>query len=235
MIKLVLLIVAATLYLNPLYPVYAESDSNSAMSKPPINTARLAEEKMRLASKEAEIRNKMEDKREKIASRVGEMKEKHASRAAYLKEKLAKFKDQVKAQRVEKVSENLQTINSNRSKMMTTHLEMLTKILNTIEDKVNEGATAGKNVDSAKSAISTARTAIEKASTAVSTQKTEDYAIEVNSETTVKADATAARDTLLKDLKSNVELIKQAREAVSAALKAAKEVLGVAATPTASV
>lgn len=232
MIKLVLLIVAATLYLNPLYPVYAE---NSNMTGPNMTLKRMEDSREKMASKEAELKNKMEDRREKIASKVGEMKEKYASRAAYLKEKLAKFKDQVKAQRVEKVSENLQTINSNRTKMMTVHLETLTKVLNTIEDRVNEGAANGKNVDSAKSAISNARSAIEKATAAVAKQSTGDYAIEVNTETTVKDDAKEARDSLLTDLKSTHELIKQAREAVSAALKAAKEALGVAATPGASV
>ena len=116
------------------------------------------------------------------------------------------------------------------------------KVPKHVEDRVNEqssssneGATNGKNIESAKSAISNARSAIEKASAAVAKQSTGDYAIEVNTETTVKEDAKASRDALLTDLKSTHELIKQAREAVSAALKAAKEALGVAATPGASV
>jgi hypothetical protein len=227
--KLVLCLVAATLYLNPLYPVYAIEGSNTAPKPLGPTTAikRMEDNREKLSSKEAELRMKMEDKREKLASRAGELKEKMASRAALLKEKLAQFKDQVKAQRAEKVSETLQTINANRTKMMTTHLENLTKILNTIEDRVNEGGSSGKNVDSAKSAISSARSAIEKASAAVSAQSTKDYEITVNSEATVKTDAKNTRDSLMTDLKSTHELVKEAREAVVNALKAAKEALGV--------
>ncbi len=240
--KLVLCLVAATIYLNPLYPVYA-IDSNSAINPDDPRILKLKQEekqraekiKMESASKEASLKLKLEKEREKIASRVGEMKEKFASKEAALKAKLAQFKDKVKAERAEKVSMTLQTINSNRTSVMTKHLEILTKTLNTIEDRVNEGAAAGKNVDSAKTAISTARSAIEKASAAVSEQSSKDYAITVSSEETVKSDAKAGRDILLNDLKSTHEMVKQAREAVVAALKAAKEVLGVAATPAASV
>lgn len=202
--KLVLCLVAATIYLNPLYPVYA-MDSNSTMSSDDPRILKLKQDekkrsemiRMEAASKEASLKLKMEKEREKIASRVGEMKEKLASKEAALKEKLAAFKDKVKAERAEKVSMTLQTINSNRTSMMTNHLEILTKTLNTIEDRVNEGAAAGKNVDSAKSAISAARSAIEKASAAVSAQNTKDYTVTVNSEATVKADAKAGRDMLL--------------------------------------
>lgn len=236
--KLVFCLVAATLYLNPLYPVYAIEGSNTTFTKPIGPTTaikRMEENREKLSSKEAELRLKMEDRRENIASRVGELKEKIASRAAALRVKLAQFKDKVKAERAQKVSETLKIINSNRTKMMTTHLGVLTKILNTIEDKVNEASAAGKNVDSAKSAISTARTAIEKASAAVGVQSGNDYTLEITTETTVKTEAKSTRDSLMTDLKSTQETVKQAREAVTAALKAAKEALGVVATPSASI
>jgi rubrerythrin len=241
--KVVICLVAVLLYtsipttdlLNPLYPVYAEEGETMTAkpTKPPVEK-RMDDSKIRMEARENEMKKGLDDKKEKIASRVGEIKDKMASKEAMLKAKLALFKDKTKALRVEKINTTLQTIDTNRTSMMKKHLEVLTKILETIETRVNEAQSSGKNVDGAKTAISDARSAIQTATTAVTAQSEKDYTIEATSEATVKTDAKKTRDGLMTDLKSTHELVKKAQEAVRTALKAAKEAVGISPTPEAS-
>lgn len=203
--KILPILLAVIVYLAPLYPVYAQDDaSGPAFTKRPI--AR-------------ELTEEMLEKRG--ANLMALDKDRIASRAAMIREKLSKFKDKAKANRTENINKNLNNINKRWTNAMSQNLERMSKILEKLKIKAEEAATAGKDVAALNSAIGDAEVAWDEADLALKAQMETDYSIDVNTEATVKEDATIARNALRTDLKSAHKKIVEARQALADAIQVA--------------
>lgn len=136
-------------------------------------------------------------KREKIEEKRENIQEKMATREAALKEKLAKFKDQKKAQRVDKINAELARINKQRTDQMLKFLDNAERILG----KVPSGSTS-------------AQAKIDKAKVAVNLQADKDYTITATSEAKIKNEVKEAHQALKTDLQNLKKLITEAKQAV---------------------
>lgn len=136
------------------------------------------------------------------AIRKEKIQEKMATREAALKEKLAKFKDQKKAQRVDKINAELNRINKQRTDQMLKFLDNAERIL----AKVPNGS-------------SSAQAKIDEARVAVKAQAEKDYTITITSEAKVKDDAKLAHERLRTDLQALKKLITEAKQAVAKAIR----------------
>ena len=165
----------------------------------------------RLASKEAALSQRMEGLKERIAS-------KHAE----LKVRLDQFRDQKKATAAARISENLNKINDKQTEQMLKHLDKMTAILDKLEDRVDRGTPDIKDPAKAKVAIASASAAIASASAAVNAQAEKDYTLTGSSESTIRAEAKAARDRLHADLQAVRRLVIDAKQAVGNAIRIAK-------------
>lgn len=170
--------------------------------------------------------SRRETVKERVETRKDATKDRVASRSAALKEKLAKFKDQKKAERVEKIDGNLNMINKKRTDHFIKFLDNASKILAKLETRVDEAGKNGKDTTAAKSAIDDAKKAIADAKAAVETQAAKTYEVTVSTESAVKTDAKAARDQLHNDLESVKAKVETAKKAVSTAISTAKTGLG---------
>ena len=184
-----LLLIALLLFLfSPLYPVFAQNDSTPSAGS-----------------------------RRDVEARLQQIKDRIASRQAELKAKLNKFRDQKKAEIAQRVSDNLNMINKKRTSEMGFFLDKMSNILDRVEKKASESASASS---SAQPAVVSARQAINTARTAVTNQSIKDYTLTVTSESKVRIDAKADRDRLFSDLKATRELVIAAKQAVAKAIAA---------------
>ena len=210
--KILPILLAATVYLSPLYPVYAQLPARPA---PALKNASAP------AALRPGVAEAIENKMERIEDRMENLKDKMASRAAALKEKLAKFKDKTKANRLENINNNLNTVNDRRTNQMREALEKIASVLERIKAKTEEAAGAGKDVAAINAAIAEAESEWMEADVAVKSQAEKDYSIVVNTESTVKTDASSARDTLKADLNMAHTQLVEARQTLANALSTA--------------
>lgn len=199
----VLGVAASSAYLTPMYPVYALTPTATQSGVKPLRPVKVLE---RMASREA---------------KMDSLKDKIASRSALFKERLAKFRDKVKANRLQNINNNLAHVNQVRTGVMLKHYNQMSEILTRVEDRVNDAANNGRNMDSAKSSISKARTALNDVKKLIDAQVTKDYTINLTDETAAKGDALASRQQLFNDLKSIHDQLITARQAIGDAIKAA--------------
>jgi hypothetical protein len=190
-------LIAAVIIIHPLFPIYA-ADSRT------INASQSGTKNERV-----EIKDQIDDFRSSLKTLA-------ASRQASLKTKLATFKDQAKAQIAQRVSDNLNQINQRRTAEMTTHLSIMTKILDRVQAQASASATTSA---SASASIAGARKAISTAQSSVDAQSQKDYTLTVTSEATVRAQAKADRDKLFADLKVSRDLVIAAKQAVANAIR----------------
>lgn len=163
------------------------------------------------SSKREQLKQKVETRKDKVESKVQTLKEKIASREAALKKRLAVFKDKKKAEIAERVSTNLNKLNSNRTEALLKHLKRLSEILSKAEKRAGQ-----------TTAVSEAKTAISEAEAKVSAQSEKDYTLTISSESKAKADAKKMRDQLHADLTASHEAVKGAKDKVVAAIQDAK-------------
>lgn len=222
--KILPILIATAAFLTPLYPVYAQSDDS--MMTPPANTRPGSAMQgpanrplMATAPGTLMVPNPGLGMDPTMASKMADLKERLATRSAALKQKLARFKDKAKATRVESISENLNTVNANVTSALEKNLSNIETSLQKLKAKAAAAASAGKDVTSLNSDIAKVEAEWSEASDALNTQITKDYTITVNSESTVKADAQAARNTLRTDLVATHTAIKEARDALANAVK----------------
>jgi DNA repair exonuclease SbcCD ATPase subunit len=221
--KLLPILIAATVYLNPLYPVYAQNTRPAAASAPGALKPPGIERAMEKALDRTE---KAEQGLANAENRIELAREKMASRAAQLKEKLAKFKNKVKAQRVENINSNLAKVNMNQTSYIQQILTKLSQLLERGKNLSTEAQAAGQDVSELNEAINDAQTAWNQANDANTAQMENDYTIEVSSESTISADAKAARDKLKTDLQAVREKVKDARAAIVTVFNTAKDMKG---------
>lgn len=222
-----LFLIAATLPLFPekeyIYPVYAEDATSSTLTTPLRPNKQKVETRINKAedkveTKIARVEGRIAQRKETFEEKMEMRKERVATRSAAFKAKLLRFRDQVKAKRVENINDRLDKINENRTTIMLEHIEKIKDILENMEEKVDTAAEDGKDMTEALAAIEEAKAAIDAAKEAAETQQAKDYIIAVTTETTVKADSQASRDNLRNDLKAVHDLIVAARQATAKAI-----------------
>ena len=189
---------------SPMYPVLALE--NTATSSTGINRNN------RLDIRQAQL----EQRKIEMAQRFDQARVRIASREAELRDRLAKFQDQRKAQITQKVSENLNRINKNRTDEMKKHLETLSGILGKVETRASSSATTSTTL---ATAVASASDAISNAQSAVANQASKDYTINATSEATLRADVKVKRDQLFSDLTAVRQQVISSREAVANAIK----------------
>ena len=209
--KAIFALIAFFLILALSYPVWAKD--------PPAGKQNAASP----AAKKAEIKQKIETKMETIQEKLEAKKAQIATREAALKAKLESFKDQKKATIAARVSENLNKINDKQTEQMLKHLDKMTSILDKLEARVDQGRPDIKDPAKARLAIASASATVASASAAVNDQSAKDYTLQVSSEGKVKDDAKTARNRLFTDLKKVRQMVIDAKQAVAAAIRAAKE------------
>ncbi len=162
-------------------------------------------------------------RKETIKQRVETRKETMATRAAALKEKLKNFRDQKKASAAARISDNLNRINDKQTSQMLKHLDKTASILDRLEARVNSVKPDIKNPDAAKISIANARSKIASAEAAVKAQADNDYTLILSSESKAREEAQALRQKLHSDLRLVRQTVIDAKQSVSAAIRAAKE------------
>lgn len=206
--KLLPIILVATIYLTPLYPIYAQNTASTASG--PAFMKRPKAIKL-----EGEV---LKNRGEALMTLD---KDNIASRAAALKEKLSKFRNKAKANRIESINSNLNNLNKRWTSAMSKNLERMSKILEKLKAKEEEAAAAGKDVSALNSTIAEAEVAWAEADTALKAQLETDYSVTINTESTVKEDARTTRNSLQTDLKAAHTKIVEARKALGNAIQAA--------------
>lgn len=209
--KVLPILLAAVVYLNPLYPVYAQTTPvyNAPALVRPANTASAPG-----MLKPQGI--------ERAQDRLEIAREKMASRAAVLKEKLAKFKDKVKAKRTEAINNNLSTVNENLTAYLQQILTRLSNILEKAKTISDNAEADGQDVTALNEAISKVETQWNQANDALKAQQEKDYSIVVNTEETVRADAQTARNSLRNDLKTIRDQVFKVKQLLSDVFPIAK-------------
>lgn len=215
--KILPILIAAAVFLTPLYPVYAQtSDVAPAPSASPKKIT-----KPTAASAAAKL-NAAKDRMEETRDKAADMKDKMATRAAELKAKLARFRDKVKASKVENINSNLAAVNLKRTSQMQQSSNRLQAIVTKLKTWVSEQEAAGKDVADLKKAIADTESLWTAADSAIKDQADNDYTISINSESTVKADAKASRDALHNDLKMVHDKLINVRQTLATALSSWK-------------
>lgn len=213
-----LLIVPLYLDEEYIYPVYAQDYTASSSA----NTT----DRVIKPVKKATALEIAQERKAKVAEKMDSLQDRFASRTAALRAKLQAFRDRIKAQRVERLNDNLNRLNTLRTGLMARHLSTMSNILDKVESRVNSSSSSATlNNSSVQSTISDARGAISKAKAAVDTQAKNDYTINISSESGVAKDAKVARDKLHADLKATHQLVVAARKAIENAIKTAVSTL----------
>ena len=167
---------------------------------------------------------KMQEERDAFRSNVdslrAEAQSKETKARQELQTKLQAIKNQTKVAAVENVDQNIAKINSGFIDRWTNATSQLDSFLAKIVSGVSAVAASstGKDLTAVNSAISDANNAISAAKSAIETQAQKTYTITITTEANLKADVSATRTALNKDLSSVKDLIQVAHSAVTKAL-----------------
>lgn len=181
-----ILVVATAVYLTPLYPVYAQAPVRSIKPATPSGV----------------MPQVMMQKAQGVSDQMMARKDEMASKAAELRLKLQKFKDKNKAKRVENINDNLNNVNTKVTGEMQANLTRISEVVTKLKTWIAEQEAAGKDVSALKTAVANIESQWTDVNIALTDQADNDYTVAVNSETTVKADAQTARNSLRTDLRS---------------------------------
>lgn len=166
------------------------------------------------------------DKKQLAQQNLDIRKQTIASKAAMLKERLQGFKNKLKATLVEKISDTLNRINSNRTAMLQKHLDKMSEIMVKLESRAKEASGSGKNTASASAAINDAKRAIASTSAAVVTQSQMDYTVSISTESAARIESKVTRDKLQTDLRSVRMLVIETKQKVANAIRSVAQTLG---------
>lgn len=201
--------------------VYAASEST-----PSGKRERVEDLKDRMKDKFEDKRDIMEVKKRETRLRLEEKREMMATKAAALKERLEDFRDKIKANIIEKVSNALNRINDNRTERMQAHLDKMSEIVVKLENRLAEASSSARNTASASAAITSAKETIDVASEAVAKQAEKDYTVNVSTEKLSRAETKDTRDVLHNDLQSVKRLVVDAKHKVAMAIRSVAQTLG---------
>ncbi|PIR45098.1 MAG: hypothetical protein COV10_01060 [Candidatus Vogelbacteria bacterium CG10_big_fil_rev_8_21_14_0_10_51_16] len=188
---------------------------------------------VRVQEKRAEIRvnadmSRAEARAEFVAERKTEREAAMAARAeklalakdlretnrAELKLRLEKIKDERKQEVVLRVEEQITNLNSRLTTNFGNILDKIDAALVRVSTRADARAEAGTDVSTALLAIASAEETITSARAAVLAQAGATYVLTVNTEATLRADVSAAREELRNDLSATKEVLRAAHTAV---------------------
>jgi len=172
------------------------------------------------------VQQRIETKREIVQNRLDNLKDRIATKQAALKERLAAFKDKRKVQIVERISTNLNKINSNWIDHANKFLANASRILEKLEERVNNQVSQGKDATEANTAITDAKAKLASASAAVASQSAKEYTVIISTESAAKEEIRTTRNALNTDWQAIRALLRDAKQAVANAIRVAATTLG---------
>lgn len=184
---------------------------------------------LKKSSPPAEFRQHMEEEKEAfIASMKAKIEQTLAEREtklAELKEKMETFKNTAKKTKVEDIQSKILAYVSKRISTLTAHITKMNDMVASNTTQVTERAN-GKDTSAFTAAASAAQTAINTAKDALSSVSAKQYVVSITSEETAKNDVKKVHDAVAADMKSVMDLMKNARVAVSKMIIERAKVLG---------
>jgi hypothetical protein len=154
-----------------------------------------------------------------------EIRERIATKTAQLKIRLEAFRDQRKAAITERISDNLNKINTQRTEQSLKHLDKMTEILMRLEKRVAQSSSSADKTPT-NNAISLAKDKIATASQSAMLQSEKDYTLTATEEGKIREEAKTKRDMLHADLKALLLKVQDAKKAVANAIETAATTLG---------
>lgn len=200
--KLLPILLATTLYLTPLYPVYAQGNlPGPALGRLPAKDKMLNESTTGAKTTPPGLG-------------VAILRVKNATAEAKLQKAIDRFKNKNKGAALARINVNLNDINYRHTTQMQNALDKISEILERLKNKA-----ASLTSSEADSAISKAQLQWSEALAAVEAQSAKDYTINLNTEATAASDAGATRNSLRMDLKATHTQVVEARQALANAIK----------------
>ena len=180
--------------------------------------------KQQMEAKREELKQNLEQQREQMKQRMEQeremLKNKIETKKEELKTHLATIRDEHKKQAVERINDNLDSINARVTTGFSNALDMLGNVLDRIVKRSDDSEVSGIDVSSVVAAVVAAQTAIGDARTAVEAQAGKTYPITISTENKLKTDVGKARQALYTDLKTVRDKIRAARDAAYQAARA---------------
>ncbi len=188
--------------------------------------ARQAIENIRQATRES-IQAEKEAFQKTIGDKRMELQNSIQAHRDALKAKIANIRDEQKKITVERIDQDIAALNA----VMTSHyanvLDQISDILKRIVSRTDTAQANGRDVTAVRTAIANAQTAIASARAAVVAQVAKTYSLNITTDTALKNNVGATRQTLRDDLKKAADSVKAAREAVRQAATTLAQIPGV--------
>lgn len=143
------------------------------------------------------------------------------------KNKLEGFKDERKKEIAQRVDDNLDKMNKNRTDHFSLVVDKLEKILANIELRVDKVQSASLDVTSVRANIIEAENAIASARTAIEKQAGNIYVVALTTENNLGQDLKTAREKLFNDLNVLREMIIKVRNAVHKSATTLAQIKGI--------
>lgn len=141
----------------------------------------------------------------------------NATRVQYL-QKIQTVKDEKKKAIVQKVDENLNTINANQVQKMKSALDQMQKVMNSLTEAITKLKAGGADTTNAENAILAAQNALTAAQSALTIQSEKIYAPTITSDTELRKDVLTEVNSLRTDLLVVQKLLLSARESLMKAI-----------------
>jgi uncharacterized protein YneF (UPF0154 family) len=191
----------------------------------PLNNTR-EDIRLRLEEKEGktflnareEFRQRMEERRlefrTSLQEKIAEMKNLTEQERLELKSRLQQISDERKKLLVERIYQQLNSLNERLLNHYLNLLEVLDKNIIKIEERINRAEERGANVLEARRALEEAVRSIENARSVIKAQAEKKYSIEITTEQNLKTDLGKTRQLLHNDLIVVRAAVRSAYEAV---------------------
>lgn len=147
-------------------------------------------------------------------NRIQDRAKLQAERRAELTERLTAIKDERRQQAVLKINDQLQKLNDRITVQFAQILDRQEAIMGRIVTRVEEMATAGRDVTQAQINLTKARAALATARAAVTAQAAKIYNPEINTVASLRTDLGTVRQALRTDLQAVRETIRAVHEAL---------------------
>ncbi len=219
-------------------PSPSASPSATPNFREQIKNSRLVQMKTLNASTTRQINQKREDLKaqiqanflklkETIAAKREALKTKIAEQKKLLQDKLKQIKDQVKQNRVLRISDRLTALNNLMVDNFLAVLTRLDSISNNIVSRTDKAQSAGLDVTAVRTAISDAQKAISVSREKVQAQAGKTYPVTITTEDKLRMDVEKVRQTLHADLVAVRATVIGARDAVRKAAATLAQINGI--------
>lgn len=179
----------------------------------------------RAAAIRMEFNASKEERQEQIETLREEMKTKREEIRVEIKTKREEWKDQKKAESVNRLDIAFNDINIRVTDSLLKLLEKMESVLARVDEAAVKAGDEGKDVSAVTTAVAAARVSIGTATEAVTAQAGMDYTITVEDETQAREAVEAMKQQLRSDLASTRETVRSVQPLVREAVVALKTVL----------